>query len=112
MFCRAGLELQHTLAHFEVTDIADVIVAELEAAGVWSVDYDEGPLKTTDRIAPIGPRPSVSWFAEPRWRISWGCAGRLTNQTTPGGAVQDGVDALRGGSRVVPRWHRALPTRN
>jgi catechol 2,3-dioxygenase-like lactoylglutathione lyase family enzyme len=63
VFRRPGLELQHTLAHFEVTDIA-ATVRELEAAGVDFVDYDEGPLKTTDHVARIGPALGA-WFRDP-----------------------------------------------
>ncbi len=63
VFRRPGLELQHTLAHFEVTDIA-ATVAELEAAGVPFVDYDEGPLKTTNHVARIGPALGA-WFRDP-----------------------------------------------
>ena len=54
VFRRPGLELQHTVAHFEVTDIA-AAVAELEASGVSFVDYDDGPLMTTNHVARIGP---------------------------------------------------------
>jgi len=63
VFRRPGLELQHTVAHFEVTDIA-AAVAELEAAGVSFVDYDDGPLKTTNHVARIGPAFGA-WFRDP-----------------------------------------------
>ncbi|HEY4189424.1 MAG TPA: VOC family protein [Candidatus Limnocylindrales bacterium] len=63
VFRRPGLELQHTVAHFEVTDIA-AAVAELEAAGVTFVDYDDGPLKTTGHVARIGPALGA-WFRDP-----------------------------------------------
>jgi catechol 2,3-dioxygenase-like lactoylglutathione lyase family enzyme len=63
VFRRPGLELQHTLAHFEVADI-EAAVGELEAAGVSFVDYDEGPLKTTNHVARIGPALGA-WFRDP-----------------------------------------------
>jgi len=63
VFRRPGLDLQHTVAHFEVEDIA-ATVRELEAAGVTFVDYDEGPLKTTGHIARIGPAQGA-WFRDP-----------------------------------------------
>ena len=63
VFRRPGLELQHTVAHFEVTDIAAAI-AGLEAAGVGFVDYDDGPLKTTNHVARIGPALGA-WFRDP-----------------------------------------------
>jgi catechol 2,3-dioxygenase-like lactoylglutathione lyase family enzyme len=63
VFRRPGLELQHTVAHFEVADIA-AAVAELEASGVAFVDYDDGPLKTTYHVARIGPALGA-WFRDP-----------------------------------------------
>ena len=63
IFRRPGLTTEHTLAHFEVTDI-EATVAELEARGVVFVDYDEGPLKTTNHIAQLGPARGA-WFRDP-----------------------------------------------
>jgi catechol 2,3-dioxygenase-like lactoylglutathione lyase family enzyme len=57
------METQHTLAHFEVTDI-EATVSELAAKGVDFVDYAEGPLRTTGHIARIGPARGAS-FRDP-----------------------------------------------
>lgn len=62
-FRRPGTETVHTLAHFEVTDI-EATVRELEAKGVEFLDYTEGPLKTTNHIAPMGPARGA-WFHDP-----------------------------------------------
>ena len=62
-FRRPGLTTEHTLAHFEVTDI-EATVAELEARGVAFVDYDDGPLKTTNHVAQLGPARGA-WFRDP-----------------------------------------------
>ena len=56
VFRRPGLVTDHTLAHFEVTDI-EAAVRDLEAKGVEFVDYTEGPLVTTGHIAQLGPGP-------------------------------------------------------
>jgi catechol 2,3-dioxygenase-like lactoylglutathione lyase family enzyme len=63
VFRRGPTETQHTLAHFEVTDIEGT-VQELEGKGVQFVDYTEGPLKTTNHIAPMGPARGA-WFRDP-----------------------------------------------
>ncbi len=63
IFRRPGTETSHTVAHFEVTDIA-ATVADLEAKGVAFLDYTEGPLITTNHIAPIGPALGA-WFRDP-----------------------------------------------
>jgi catechol 2,3-dioxygenase-like lactoylglutathione lyase family enzyme len=62
-FRRPGLTTEHTLAHFEVEDIA-AVVRELEAKGVPFVDYTEGPLITTGHVARIGPALGA-WFRDP-----------------------------------------------
>jgi catechol 2,3-dioxygenase-like lactoylglutathione lyase family enzyme len=62
-FRRPGLTTEHTLAHFEVTDIA-ATVSELEGRGVEFVDYTEGPLITTTHVARIGPALGA-WFRDP-----------------------------------------------
>ena len=62
-FRRPGLTTEHTLAHFEVTDIEGT-VAELEGRGVVFVDYDDGPLKTANHIAQLGPARGA-WFRDP-----------------------------------------------
>jgi catechol 2,3-dioxygenase-like lactoylglutathione lyase family enzyme len=71
--CGAGSELsifkrpptvtEHTLAHFEVTDI-EAAVRDLEARGVEFLDYTEGPLITTGHIAQLGPARGA-WFRDP-----------------------------------------------
>jgi catechol 2,3-dioxygenase-like lactoylglutathione lyase family enzyme len=63
VFRRPGLETQHTLAHFEVADI-EATVRDLEGKGVEFVDYTEGPLTTTNHIAPLGPARGA-WFRDP-----------------------------------------------
>lgn len=71
--CGAGSELsifkrpptatEHTLAHFEVTDI-EAAVRDLESRGVEFLDYTEGPLITTGHIAQLGPARGA-WFRDP-----------------------------------------------
>ncbi len=63
LFRRPGLTTEHTLAHFEVTDI-EAAVRELEGRGVTFVDYDEGPLQTTNHVAQLGPARGA-WFRDP-----------------------------------------------
>jgi len=63
LFRRPGTETVHTLAHFEVTDLAAVI-ADLEAKGVEFVDITEGPLTTTNHVAKLGPVLGA-WFHDP-----------------------------------------------
>jgi catechol 2,3-dioxygenase-like lactoylglutathione lyase family enzyme len=62
-FKRPGLTTEHTLAHFEVDDIA-AVVREHVAKGVEFLDYTEGPLITTDHVARIGPALGA-WFRDP-----------------------------------------------
>ena len=71
--CGAGTELSifrrgpstadHTVAHFEVSDI-DAVIRGLEEHGVAFIDYTEGPLQTTGHIAQLGPA-RVAWFHDP-----------------------------------------------
>jgi catechol 2,3-dioxygenase-like lactoylglutathione lyase family enzyme len=63
IFRRPGLKTEHTLAHFEVTDI-ETTVRDLEGKGVEFVDYTEGPLITTNHIAQLGPARGA-WFRDP-----------------------------------------------
>ncbi len=63
VFQRPPTVTEHTLAHFEVTDV-EAAVADLEAKGVAFIDYTEGPLKTTGHIARIGPARGA-WFHDP-----------------------------------------------
>ena len=63
IFRRPGTTTEHTLAHFEVTDIAST-VRDLESRGVTFLDYDEGPLQTTNHVAQIGPALGA-WFRDP-----------------------------------------------
>ena len=63
VFKRPSTSTEHTLAHFEVTDI-EAAVRDLESKGVSFLDYDEGPLKTTGHIAQVGPARGA-WFQDP-----------------------------------------------
>jgi catechol 2,3-dioxygenase-like lactoylglutathione lyase family enzyme len=63
VFRRGPSKADHTLAHFEVSDI-EATVRELEARGVTFLDYDDGPLKTTGHIAPMGPARGA-WMHDP-----------------------------------------------
>ena len=63
LFKRPATVTEHTLAHFEVSDI-EAVVRDLETRGVPFVDYDEGPLKTTNHIAQVGPARGA-WFHDP-----------------------------------------------
>lgn len=63
LFKRPPVSTEHTLAHFEVSDI-EALVKDLEAKGVQFIDYTEGPLTTTGHIAPIGPARGA-WFHDP-----------------------------------------------
>jgi catechol 2,3-dioxygenase-like lactoylglutathione lyase family enzyme len=63
IFRRPGTATEHTLAHFEVTDI-EATVRDLEAKGVEFLDYAEGPLATTGHIAQLGPA-RAAWFHDP-----------------------------------------------
>jgi catechol 2,3-dioxygenase-like lactoylglutathione lyase family enzyme len=63
IFKRPPVVAEHTLAHFEVTDI-EATVSDLEADGVAFIDYAEGPLRTTGHIAQLGPARGA-WFRDP-----------------------------------------------
>jgi catechol 2,3-dioxygenase-like lactoylglutathione lyase family enzyme len=63
IFKRSPIVTEHTLAHFEVTDI-EAAVRDLEARGVEFIDYEVGPLKTTGHIAQLGPARGA-WFRDP-----------------------------------------------
>ena len=63
IFRRGPSTADHTVAHFEVSDIETVIRA-LEERGVTFIDYAEGPLQTTGHIAKLGPA-RVAWFRDP-----------------------------------------------
>ena len=63
IFKRPPTDTEHTLAHFEVTDI-EATVRDLEAKGVVFIDYTEGPLTTTGHIAQFGPARGA-WFHDP-----------------------------------------------
>ena len=67
VFRRPSTVTEHTLAHFEVTDLESE-VADLEAKGVAFLDYSEGPLRTTGHIAQIGPA-RAAWFRDPDGNI-------------------------------------------
>jgi catechol 2,3-dioxygenase-like lactoylglutathione lyase family enzyme len=63
IFKRPPTKTEHTLAHFEVDDI-EATVRDLKAGGVRFHEYSEGPLKTTNSIAQLGPNRSA-WFTDP-----------------------------------------------
>ncbi len=63
IFKRPPVATEHTLAHFEVTDLESV-VDDLGAKGVEFIDYTEGPLATTGHIAQLGPA-RAAWFHDP-----------------------------------------------
>lgn len=63
IFQRPPTTTEHTLGHFEVSDI-EATVAELEGKGVSFIDYDEGPLATTGHVAQLGPARGA-WFKDP-----------------------------------------------
>jgi catechol 2,3-dioxygenase-like lactoylglutathione lyase family enzyme len=63
IFKRSPTVTEHTLAHFEVTDV-EATVRDLEAKGVEFLDYTEGPLITTGHIAQLGPARGA-WFRDP-----------------------------------------------
>jgi catechol 2,3-dioxygenase-like lactoylglutathione lyase family enzyme len=63
VFRRPPIHTEHTLAHFEVTDI-EATVHDLEGKGVEFIDYTEGPLTTTGHIAQLGPARGA-WFHDP-----------------------------------------------
>jgi catechol 2,3-dioxygenase-like lactoylglutathione lyase family enzyme len=63
VFRRGPSTADHTLAHFEVSDI-EAVVRELEGREVSFVDYPAGPLQTTGHIAQLGPA-RAAWFRDP-----------------------------------------------
>jgi catechol 2,3-dioxygenase-like lactoylglutathione lyase family enzyme len=63
IFRRGPSSADHTLAHFEVSDI-EAIVRDLEGRGVTFLDYAEGPMQTTGHIAQLGPA-RTAWFHDP-----------------------------------------------
>ena len=63
IFRRGPSKADHTLAHFEVSDI-EAVIRELEPKGVSFIDYTEGPLQTTGHIAQLGPA-RTAWFHDP-----------------------------------------------
>jgi catechol 2,3-dioxygenase-like lactoylglutathione lyase family enzyme len=63
IFKRPPTKTEHTLAHFEVDDIA-AAVRDLQSKGVRFQEYTEGPLKTTGSIAELGPNRGA-WFSDP-----------------------------------------------
>ena len=67
IFKRPPVVTEHTLAHFEVTDLESVVL-DLEAKDVTFIDYAEGPLATTGHIAQLGPA-RAAWFRDPDGNI-------------------------------------------
>jgi catechol 2,3-dioxygenase-like lactoylglutathione lyase family enzyme len=62
-FKRGQLERSATVCHWEVPDI-DATVADLRSRGVVFEEYAEGPLKTTNGVAQLGPARGA-WFKDP-----------------------------------------------
>ena len=67
IFRRAPSTADHTLAHFEVSDI-EAVVRELEKREVKFIDYSEGALQTTGHIAQLGPA-RAAWLRDPDGNI-------------------------------------------
>ena len=67
LFRRGATKADHTVAHFEVSGL-DALVADLEGKGVEFLDYDDGPLRTTNHIAQIGPARGA-WLRDPEGNI-------------------------------------------
>jgi catechol 2,3-dioxygenase-like lactoylglutathione lyase family enzyme len=67
VFRRGPTKADHTVCHFEVTGL-DGLIRDLESRGVEFLDYNEGPLKTTNHIAQLGPAKSA-WFRDPDGNI-------------------------------------------
>jgi len=63
IFKRPPTTTEHTLAHFEVTDL-EAVVRDLESKGVTFIDYADGPLMTTGHIAQLGPA-RAAWIHDP-----------------------------------------------
>jgi catechol 2,3-dioxygenase-like lactoylglutathione lyase family enzyme len=63
IFKRPPTVTEHTLAHFEVTDL-EAVIRDLEASDVAFLDYAEGPLTTTGHIAQLGPARGA-WIHDP-----------------------------------------------
>jgi catechol 2,3-dioxygenase-like lactoylglutathione lyase family enzyme len=64
---RGPVERAATVCHFEVPDI-EATVADLRSRGVVFEEYTEGPLKTTNGIAQLGPARGA-WFKDPDGNI-------------------------------------------
>jgi catechol 2,3-dioxygenase-like lactoylglutathione lyase family enzyme len=67
VFRRGPTKADHTVCHFEVTGL-EGLIQDLESRGVEFLDYDEGPLKTTNHIAQLGPAKGA-WFRDPDGNI-------------------------------------------
>jgi catechol 2,3-dioxygenase-like lactoylglutathione lyase family enzyme len=67
IFRRGPSTADHTLSHFEVSDI-EAVVRGLEERGAVFIDYEDGPLRTTGHVAHIGPA-RVAWFRDPDGNI-------------------------------------------
>jgi catechol 2,3-dioxygenase-like lactoylglutathione lyase family enzyme len=63
VFKRGPVERAATVAHFEVRDL-DALVAALRKRGVVFEEYAEGPLKTTNGVAQVGPARGA-WMRDP-----------------------------------------------
>lgn len=67
IFKRGPVEREHTMAHFEVSDI-EAEVAAIQSRGGVFLEYTEGPLQTTNGIAQVGPARGA-WLRDPDGNI-------------------------------------------
>ena len=110
IFRRGPSSADHTLSHFEVSDLESV-VRGLEERGVAFIDYADGPLQTTAHIAQMGPargrgsttRTAMSWAcgrAELRVRRWRSCAWSLATGS------RSGLPGTSSTSRPLPKRRR------
>lgn len=67
IFKRGPVEHEHTMAHFEVSDVEAEVAAIRSRGGVF-LEYTEGPLLTTNGIAQVGPARGA-WLRDPDGNI-------------------------------------------
>ncbi len=67
MYEREASKAEHTVATFEVADLAST-VAELKSNGVTFEEYDFPDFKTVNSIATIGPS-KAAWFKDTEGNI-------------------------------------------
>ena len=67
IYKRGPSKADHTVAHFEVSDV-EATVRDLEARNVTFLDYTDGPFKTIGHIAQVGPSRGA-WFHDTEGNI-------------------------------------------